>query len=532
MEHEVEDAQATQPKTDRVTFWRPFTAALLTALAFDIGVYRGHGYTGCAVFFGVSLLSYLVGGLTTKAHRSTWLLAVMLALIVVRLVWLGSPGLFVCGVLLLPALAMACHGMAPYLMDLVMFSLQSIVAGAYDLLVFVLEERENKSKSTAIDSIKLMGIVAPVVTVLVFAVIFVQANPDLATSFGSLLGDFGDMLLKFVNRFDIDVLDVFFVGSIGWIALGQLSPLMKKPLSSLLNMSTEESASAVQESSVYAPFRNTLVSVTILFAVYLVFEFSTLWFREFPEGFYYAGYAHQGAAWLTFALALATLMLSAIFRGSLLHDPRIARLKVWAWLWSALNFLLGISVYNRMWIYIDFNGMTRMRVLGLFGITTVMVGFGLVVWKIYRQRRFGWLIQRHLWTLACGLYLLAVTPVDYLVHSCNARQILAGDLAPSVQITEHSVDASGWSVLVSLVDCEDATIREGIRAKLAELYFHPPVRDRIFGERTGHWSELQLAERELQQKLKSRSDLWQQYKPPEKRTKLWQSYKEYAYQWY
>jgi len=137
----------------------------------------------------------LAGGLTSKAHRSTWLLTTMLALIVLRLVWLGSPALLVCGVVLLPALAMACHGMAPYLMDLAMFSLQSIVAGAYDLLVFVLEEREKRSQSDGVDAIKLMGIVAPVVTVLVFAVIFVQANPDLANSLGAVFGDLGDLLL-------------------------------------------------------------------------------------------------------------------------------------------------------------------------------------------------------------------------------------------------------------------------------------------------------------------------------------------------
>ena len=49
---------------------------------------------------------------------------------------------------------------------------------------------------------------------------------------------------------------------------------------------------------VYPAFRNTLLTVIALFAAYLVFEFKTLWFRVFPEGFYYSGYAHQGAAWL------------------------------------------------------------------------------------------------------------------------------------------------------------------------------------------------------------------------------------------
>ena len=62
----------------------------------------------------------------------------------------------------------------------------------------------------------------------------------------------------------------------------------------------------------YAAVRNTLACVIGLFAVYLAFEFATLWFREFPKGFYYSGYAHQGAAWLTAALALGMRPLQVL----------------------------------------------------------------------------------------------------------------------------------------------------------------------------------------------------------------------------
>ncbi len=61
--------------------------------------------------------------------------------------------------------------------------------------------------------------------------------------------------------------------------------------------------------------RNTLAVVILVYAVYLSFEFHTLWFRAFPKGFYFSGYKHEGAAWLTIGLALATSILSLIFRG-------------------------------------------------------------------------------------------------------------------------------------------------------------------------------------------------------------------------
>ena len=116
----------------------------------------------------------------------------------------------------------------------------------------------------------------------------------------------------------------------------------------------------------YAVFRNTLVTLIALFLAYLVFEFTTLFQREFPDGFYYAGYAHQGAAWLTLALALATGLLSLIFRRSMSRDPRVGWVRQLAWAWSGLNLLLAIAVYNRLMIYVGFNGMTRMRMIGFF----------------------------------------------------------------------------------------------------------------------------------------------------------------------
>jgi hypothetical protein len=46
----------------------------------------------------------------------------------------------------------------------------------------------------------------------------------------------------------------------------------------------------------YVAYRNMLVALILLFTAYLGFEFATLWFRAFPEGFHYSGYAHEGAA--------------------------------------------------------------------------------------------------------------------------------------------------------------------------------------------------------------------------------------------
>src|SRR5690606_11483178 len=104
--------------------------------------------------------------------------------------------------------------------------------------------------------------------------------------------------------------------------------------------------------------------------------------------FHYSGYAHRGAFWLTCALALATIVMTIIFSVDIRKDPRAPGLFRLAKIWAIFNLILAIAVYHRMWIYIDFNGMTRMRVVGLLGISTVAAGFCIVLWKIIHRRDF------------------------------------------------------------------------------------------------------------------------------------------------
>jgi hypothetical protein len=227
---------------------------------------------------------------------------------------------------------------------------------------------------------------------------------------------------------------------------------------------------------------------------------------------------------------LATLVLSLIFRGTVLQDHRIARLRQLAWVWSALNLVLALSVCNRMYIYIDFNGMTRMRTIGLFGIASVVVGFCLVLWKIVRGRDFGWLVRHQLWTVAIAVYIFAITPVDLLVHRYNVRQILRGDLAPSVQISVHPINAEGYLAIAPLIDCEDPLIREGVRAMLAQRALSA---QRTASERQQFgWTAHQWAEARLQARLNATRGQWQGYLDPAKRTAAIQRFDDYAYQWY
>lgn len=537
---QVDPARVDQARADHVGLatepvksssrWREMAVLLPVIVLADMTIYRGHGYAGCALLFAIAPLLLLLGAPRPRFRHDLWIVGAMLILLAANLLWCGSRLQVALGFALLVAFAMVLSGLRPYVLDVLAYALCALLAGLKNLLDHV---QWSGQAAPRIVRMRLLGIVLPMVAIFAFGSLFILANPDLAVAFKDAIREAFSSLHAWIATLGLSVEEVVFWFFVAWIAAGLLRPIMRESIldplaagaSGLTRRSTEPVCSLL-----YAPFRNTLVALIALFAAYLPFEFATLWFREFPQGFYYAGYAHEGAAWLTVALALATGVLSLVFRGSVLQDPRLPRLRQLTWVWVLENALLAAAVYNRLLIYIDFNGMTRMRTVGLFGMTLVVVGFILVVWKVVHQRDFVWLVRRQLLALATAVYLFAITPVDVLAHAYNVRQVLAGDLAPSVQISVHPINSAGILVLPPLAACDDPIIREGIRAMLAERYL--AARANAYRRARYGWTVRQIADELLLSHLESLRAYWEPYTDPEKRREALTKFDEYAYQWY
>ena len=212
-----------------------------------------------------------------------------------------------------------------------------------------------------------------------------------------------------------------------------------------------------------------------------------------------------------------------------MNDPRVASLKKLAWVWSALNFLLAASVYNRLLIYVEFNGMTRMRVVGLLGISAVVGGFVLVLFKIVQRQRFIWLIRRQLWILAFAIYLYLTVPVDMLVHRYNVQRILAGSEAPCVQISEHPIADDALPQLLPLLESENQTIREGIRAMLRNRLI---LLQSATGQNSQYWTATQFGKSHALQKLQSAEASLQQVGTDTNGSSALGDFHDYAMQWW
>ncbi|MEQ9409299.1 MAG: DUF4153 domain-containing protein [Fuerstiella sp.] len=497
---------------------------LMVGLA-DVSLYHAVGYAGPAVFLVGAAVLLAVGIPRRSVRPGSLCLAALLSLLSWRLAWQGSFLQIVVGFWLLHALVLAFRRQTPFVLETLVFAAQSI-PGGYDFFSRI-NDRVHQTLLGPVDegrTSRMVDVLLPVVAAVVFGGIFVMANPDMAIWVSGRLGDIVMSVRDFLFQFS--VYEVLFWCVVAWLTGGLLRPVLAPVLTSTSDR--DAAAWGVEESPLYQAFRNTLVTVILLFVVYLVFEFQTLWFRTFPEGFYYAGYAHEGAAWLTVALALATLMLSLMFRGRTLCDPRLARLRRLAWIWSVLNFVLAAAVYNRMVIYIDFNGMTRMRTVGLLGITSVVGGFVLVLVKINRSRDFLWLIRRQLWVAGLAVYLFVVLPVDTLIHEYNVRRVMSGDLPPIVQVTGHPVSDEALTVLLPLCNSSDERIRSGIQALLSRRL--PQLRTASEMAAQQGWTARQWSREQALAVLAAEREASEVFTSVAERDAAWQRLQEYAYQ--
>ena len=487
----------------------------------DLTLFRSEGFTGPATFL-IGAIALLVAGIRQRSfNRSVFVLVIMILLLGLRLAMNGYWMQVTAGLWLISGLSLALRDRTPFVAETFVHAAQC-VPGGYEFYSSI-NRRVHENVLDPMDSAqpgRFVEFLLPLVAAVAFGGIFVMANPDMVTWVSTSLADVFASINEFLMRFS--TAEFIFWLVVAWLTGGLIRPYVAPLMSETTSRPAPDG-----EAPLYKAFRNTLLTVIAVFVAYLAFESRAFFSQEPPEGFTYSSYAHEGAAWLTVALALATITLSLIFRGRTLSDPRLPGLRKLAWVWSGLNLLLAIAVYNRMWIYVGFNGMTRMRTIGLLGITSVVCGFALVLVKINRSHDFLWLIRRQLWVVATAVYIYLVLPVDSLIHRYNVRRILGGNEAPIVQITEHPIDYEALPDLLPLCEAEDNRLRRGVQALLTHKFVG--VAREVSLSKT-HWTRWQSSNNATRDTLEAQREKWDIFQSRDEREEAWKTLKQHAFE--
>ncbi len=122
----------------------------------------------------------------------------------------------------------------------------------------------------------------------------------------------------------------------------------------------------------------SLIGINLAFLVATGTDIAYLWFGKVPEGVSQTAYLHDGAASITWAAALASLILVILFRrNGTARQGTATRIAGFALV--AQTFLLAVSVYLRLYHQIDDMGFTTRRIqaaeamlLGLDGLVILI----------------------------------------------------------------------------------------------------------------------------------------------------------------
>jgi hypothetical protein len=433
---------------------RELLGAVALTAAVDFGFFRAHlaapGGTALGITFMVLPIVLLASARRFRITTRLVLMLLVLLLVAARSVFAPNPGTVLLGVAATFAAAVAMRHRRAFLTDVcaslgcTLGSMHrrvwSGVAGAMQLV----SGRGGGRRS-------LLPVVVPVVLVSAFAGIFALANPLVGKWMGAA---FHALSYPTAPRVAL------------WASMLGASMLLLRP--AVFRWSAAETADNSSESTKVARSvaMNTLGALNVLFLLYNALDVTYLWAGSPPPGISEREYAHQGAAWLTAAMALLTIVVGVFFRDSLAHDPRAKKARWLAFAWLAQGAVLALGTFRRLGIHISTSGLSSIRILGMVGTALVVVGLLQVGYKLFAGNSFAWLLRRQLDALAVAAALFTLAPTHWLSARINAVRIMEHRYQALVHAEEEVHEAESVAQFLPLLNHDDERIRKGMAALL------------------------------------------------------------------
>ncbi|MBI4834741.1 MAG: DUF4173 domain-containing protein [Planctomycetes bacterium] len=511
-------------------------AVFLLIILFDYFIYQGSERSGGAGLGVLILLSAIVIWFVENKPltKSSVICGILVLIFALRTIWQAVSLAEIISFMLLFTFACSSRQFLIHIPELCHYFLLTFVAIPLTLLGFgkTFMRFGAKSPGWSLKGFRIgLTWLIPAAVVLVFLFIFAMGNIVVE----SWMGDAWDWVWKQIsNIFEyISFGRLFFWIVSFFIAIILLIPknIKRTILTPFLGedekMEARSPLPAVDLRETIAI--NTLIAVNVLFFVYNAVDISFLWIkRALPEGFAYSVYARSGTLWLTMALALTSLILGIIFIRDLNFHRRASFLKILSWIWVAQNLVLALATFRRLQVYIDYNGLTRLRIVGAYGITLVVIGLLIVAFKMQRVRSFLWMIRRHLLAFALALFALAVTPMDWLVFKYNTGIILYENPRSAIQLIVQPITAEGIPPLIPLLDSKDQAIREGV----AGILLREQARLQKLKDAETRWADKELSRSNALEAIKSARPKLDEIIPDGNWQKALKQLDDYARRWW
>lgn len=384
--------------------WVPFAVFMLAAAAADFLFPRVHGF-GVGAAIGVLLGMGALLLLRRDFARCEIIFLTLMTLICF------------CGLLLNGSVLCWVAALAvPFLMVQMPGKSGAKTTSKYlNWWQFWFSHRIRAEVSSRADRIKkflplLLSILIGIISFVFFLCIFASGNPVVALVWNAI-ADAWNSVVEFLNLNWEFCFHVFcWVGGVLWFGIYT----MKRP-----EAQAPIPAAPIDNKRSILPYMapSVLIGANLAFLIVSSTDVAFLWLHRVPAGISQTEYLYEGAASITWASAIAAVLLMVLFRPSgSSRRSSVSRVAGYALLIQ--TFVLAASVYMRLYYQVEAYGFTARRVLAA---ESMLMGVaGLVFLFVYMGRREQW------WSLLrpiAGVALLLV-----LAFSISSPSQIAGDL--------------------------------------------------------------------------------------------------------
>lgn len=476
---------------------------IISVAVADFLMYSNFGGSG----FALTVLYYTAGVWLLHEDRRTdpnvLLVLALLFVLMGRNIWSMTPLSVAVPVILLGALSVCQRTDERKLLDSLIFSATSYFAGPARLREYLAPLHRALFYSTNNSWLRLViPALGSLAALIIFTAIFLMANPIV----DRLINDGLNHFRKYIDLWSlISIWRFMFWFLVAMITAGLLKPYIKE---SIKLTDHEDQLSANEDnpdvSAQVLTLTGILIVAAISFTAYNALDIYYLWISaELPEGITYSQYARQGTGWLTLALLVSSAVIGVASSECFSTQSSIARIKKLSYYWVLQDTILALAVLKRIQMYVEYNGLTPLRITGIFGVMTVIAGILVLAVKLRGRKNLIWLIRRYAAVFIVGLTVYAAFPSAWFSARFNANQAMNGNVAPLVWIFEkhEGIPIEGVSQLVTLLDHPDPVISEGISAYLARYS------SKVDEEKTRDWRRFQLARAQSVNALKTLGNL-------------------------
>jgi Domain of unknown function (DUF4173) len=268
--------------------------------------------------------------------------------------------------------------------------------------------------------------IIPLLVFGIFFLIFLNANPV----FSELVNDSWQYFIDlFSFKFDEELLGrtIFFLFGTYWIVSFLFDWEISKNLSKYFQKSeyvsptkeVSETQSNYQRNE-YKIALMLIASVNVLLLIINIIDINFLWFSfDYSQAGNLSKLVHEGTGTLILSIFLSIAILLYYFRKDLNFYQNNKILKYAAYAWIVQNAILIISVSLRNYYYIDFYGLTHLRIgVGIFLLIT-LIGLITLWLKIRDLKSFFYMFRVNTWALYVIWMGLTLVNWDVLIARYN-----------------------------------------------------------------------------------------------------------------